>query len=310
MNASFARLTFAILFGSMALSSVGCKRYFQRKLMSEDASVALATAMVLEKPSSFGTTDLGYVKVAGDFGAVDYLWVQQGGAISFDVRSSPGAAVDIGGTKLTIGPGGTATYRSELLQRLLDTTTETLEGQGMTQSTLITLPSSVKIGANETKGTITLDLSGYLKKGSRILLKSVEGGRPLAGRVDSKAPRKNLLFLPGLGDNVDHFGRAGQLKDVDLVAVETPAAPRANGSCGPYKGSKSGESSTSPRADVDSEIVVYAAKDGSVVTKRSFSAAQGTCPSFAFGKKGEAVRVYPSSTDIKAWLRGVSEGKK
>lgn len=316
MKDSRARASFLllpILLGAVALSSLGslgCKRYFQRKSAEQDGAAPLSTAMLIEKPSSFGTTELGYVKVGGDFGGVDYLWVQQGGAISFDVRSAPGAAIDIGGTKLTIGPSGTATYRADLLQRLMDATTETLEGQGITQSTVVTLQSSVKTGATETKGVVTLDLSGYLKKGSRLLLKSVEAGRPLEGRVDSKVARRNLLFLPGLGDNVDHFGRAGRLKDVDLVAVETHAVPRANGTCGPYKGSKSSESSTSPRAEVDSEIVVYSARDGSVVTKRSFSSAKESCPSFAFGKKGEAVKVYPSSGEIKAWLRGVAEGKK
>ena len=135
----------------------------------------------------------------------------------------------------------------------------------------------------------------------RSVFERVKAGKPVHIGASRASGHAVVMF----GDpTFRFFGDARTLADVDWVAFETRAAPRAsNKSCGGYKamGKPDSKSLNLVLKRVDFIVDVYDRETAKLVEQRTFEAPD-ECPSMTSVVKNSA-ESYPAPTAVDDWLK-------
>lgn len=249
----------------------------------------------------YPSTDFGYVKVTSTFGNIAYSWVQQDNATPIGFRVNPGSTVTVDGVPLAVDPSGKGLYKLELGKTLLAASTEAITGEGVATDTTKTLAVVVtQASGPPITASVGVDLSSFFPDASRQLVSAVTRGRTVAGLSEVEpGPRKSLLYLPHFSTmKPQHFGQAGTLSEVDLIAVATDDASVPAGKCTGYRDNKE-----FPRVNIGITVKLFDAHTAAPIATQAFSAASQECPSMVFvSGPNDPVKVYPSDDAIKQWL--------
>lgn len=298
------RLLLTLSVAALALAQTGCCRRVVSKLRGSDPAAGRPTSPVALPSEPAGpqaapgpvTLTWTAENLAISTGGTGRIFTMgDDGKVMVTVSGVPkGSVVSAGDAKETAGPTGHASLRVDVRKAIGTAKTDTSATYTIPDKLTVTLPDGRSGSADFPEQKLNMFALSKFFKGAI--------GPGLTFEGEPADAKRDIAYFAYAGGRF--LGRAGTLREVDLVVDLEKGAEKGTKICKGYKasGGSGPEKSLTVRL-IEGVAVAYDRRTGKEVSRKVFPPS-GTCPMFAMHNKGDdTIDSTLPSTDVEAWAK-------